>query len=158
MHDLKLILLVLLPLSALFLSRKRALQDGDGSASKARIVVAGICASFFVGIYDGFYGPGTGVFLILALTFFAQMKVTDANGLTKIINLTTNIAAACIFLWHGSVILHLGLIAAIFNIAGNYLGSGFFKARGAEGCRKIMILVIAIFMVRIVYDFVNGMY
>ena len=151
---LKILLLVLLPLTALFLSKKRALHEADGSSSFMRMLTAGVISSFLVGMYDGFYGPGTGVFLILAFTLFAHMKLTSANGLTKIINLTTNVSAACVFLWHDSVILSLGLTAALFNIAGNYLGSGFFKQNGAEGCRKIMMLVLVIFMLRVVYDLI----
>lgn len=149
---LKMMLLVLLPISAIFLSRKHALKDGDGSPSKKRMIIAGALSALIVGVYDGFYGPGTGVFLILALTMLAKMKLTDANGLTKMINLSTNVAALVVFLWHGSVLLPLGLAAAFFNIIGNYLGSGFFKSKGAGGCRVIMLFVIVIFMARVIWD------
>lgn len=150
--SLKILLLVLLPCTAFYLTRKRALREVKGEVSTRRVIVVGMAAAFIIGVYDGFYGPGTGVFLILALTMFARLKLTEANGLTKIINLTTNIAAVCVFLWHGNVILEIGLCAAAFNVAGNYVGASYFKNRGIKGTRAVMLVVIAIFMVRVIWD------
>ena len=82
--------------------------------------------AFVIGAYDGFYGPGTGTFLILLLTAAAHMPVTEANGVSKAINLATNISALVVFLINGKVIFAVGLVAGLFSIAGNWLGSSFF--------------------------------
>ena len=77
------------------------------------------------------------------------MKLTEANGLTKVINLSTNIAALTVLLFHGKVFMILGITAGIFNMIGNYLGAKFFSKGGSKIVRPIIILVLAIFMIKI---------
>ena len=91
--------------------------------------------AFVIGIYDGFYGPGTGTFLLLLLTGVAHMGLKEANGITKAINLTTNLTALAVYLMNGKVILLLGLAAGVFSIAGNYLGAQLFR-QGRREVRK----------------------
>ncbi len=146
---LKVMLLFLLPATAIFLMRKRSFSQNNENFSLHKVIAAGMVSALVIGIYDGFYGPGTGVFLILSLTFIAHMQLSQANGLTKIINLSTNAAALTIFISSGNVLFCLGLTAAVFNIIGNYLGSGFFKSKGQNGCRLVMLAVIFIFFVKV---------
>ncbi|MCQ2452693.1 MAG: TSUP family transporter, partial [Oscillospiraceae bacterium] len=108
--------------------------------------------AFAIGIYDGFYGPGTGTFLLLLLTGIAHMELTKANGLTKVINLTSNIAALTVYLINGKALLALGLCAGVFNIAGNYIGASLFKKGGAKFTRPVMILVLLIFFIKVLYE------
>ncbi len=146
------LLLILLPLTALFLLKKKTFVSGGNPQSRGRIYACAIISSFILGAYNGFYGPGTGLFLILALTSFAGMKLTAANGLTKMITFSSNIAAVVVFVWHGTVLFPLALMAALFSVTGNYLGSSFFSKKGSSGCRVVMLLVIVIFMIRVIYD------
>ena len=105
-----------------------------------------------VGVYDGFYGPGTGTILMLLLAAMAHQDVRTAAGTTKAINLATNVAALAVFLVNGAVLIPLGLAAAAFNIAGNWLGSTFFDKKGALILRPIMLVVIVLFAIRLVTD------
>ena len=75
-----------------------------------------------------------------------------AAGTTKAINLATNVAALAVFLASGTVLIPLGLAAAAFNIAGNWLGSTFFDKKGALILRPIMLVVIVLFAIRLVTD------
>ena len=109
-------------------------------------------AAFTIGIYDGLYGPGTGTFLILLLTGLAYMQLEKANGLTKTINLTTNTAALTVYLLSGNVQIVLGLVAGIFNIAGNYLGAKRFEMGGSKIVKPVVILVLTVFFVKTVYE------
>ncbi len=152
---LKIMLLFLLPATAIFLMRKRSFSGSSSNFSVRKVIVAGMISALVIGIYDGFYGPGTGVFLILSLTFIAHMQLAQANGLTKIINLSTNAAALTVFISSGSVLFSLGLTAAVFNIIGNYVGSGFFKSKGQNGCRFVMLAVICIFFIKVMYEIVG---
>lgn len=108
--------------------------------------------ALFLGVYDGFYGPGTGTFLLLLLTGIAHLSLKEANGVTKVINSTTNIAALCIFLLHGKVLFPLGIIAGLFGMAGNYLGARYFEKGGARNVKPIILLVLSIFFCKIVYE------
>ena len=110
-------------------------------------------AALFIGAYDGFYGPGTGTFLILALTALAHMEITKANGITKAINLTTNLSALAVFLAGGQVILTLGLVAGCFGILGNYLGTRFFFHGGVKFVKPLILVVLAIFFVKVMSQF-----
>ena len=145
----KIIMLVILPLTGLYvIFRKDFTSKGDKHPFALMLFISMLIA-FVIGIYDGFYGPGTGTFLILLLTAIGRMRVEDANGLTKTINLSTNIAALSVYLLNGQVIIPLGIVAGLFNIAGNYLGATKFTKGGTKIVKPIMLLVIVIFFVKV---------
>ena len=76
----------------------------------------------------------------------------EAAGATKIINLSTNVAALTVFLSSGSVVFPLAIVASLFGIAGNYIGANYFISRGKGIARPIIIIVLGIFLVKIVYE------
>src|SRR5574344_797670 len=108
--------------------------------------------SLVVGLYDGFYGPASGTFLILAFCAFSKLSVKNANGLCKPLNLSSDICVFFVFWYHGFVCFELGLVAAVFNMAGNYLGSKFFEKRGAFATIPIMLVVMSLFVIKVSYD------
>ena len=73
------------------------------------------------------------------------MSLHAAAGVTKVINLTSNVTALAVFLWNGVPNLSLGLTAGCFGILGNYLGARLFSQRGARWTRPLIIVVLAIF-------------
>ena len=109
-----------------------------------------------LGVYDGFYGPGTGTFLLLLLTGVAHLPLNQAAGLTKAINLATNVAALTVFLRSGGSDLSLGLVAGCFGIAGNYLGSRLFVNKGAKWTKPLIVTVLVIFFCKVCYELVTG--
>ncbi len=150
---LKLFMLVILPLTAFYLWRRKPFSQNHEPHSQNKTKVLCILISFTLGIYDGFYGPGTGTFLILALTLIAHLSLKEANGTAKAINLATNVAAFVVFLSNSSVLIYLGLVAGFFSILGNYLGTRFFDYRGSKAVMPVMIAVMVIFIIKIIYDF-----
>ena len=108
--------------------------------------------AFVIGIYDGFYGPGTGTFLILLLMSVAHVRLKEANGITKVINSTTNLAALFVFLANDVVLLPLGLVAGLFNMAGNYFGARYFEKGGAQNVKPVIIIVLTVFFAKVVYE------
>ena len=74
--------------------------------------------------------------------------------MTKAINLTTNITALAVFLLHGQVLIPMGLLAGVFGIGGNYLGSKSFSENGGAIARPITIVVLVVFFVKVIWDFV----
>jgi uncharacterized membrane protein YfcA len=149
----KIIMLVILPVIAFYVLRTKdlgAFAQHPLSARGAVLATAGIAAC--VGVYDGFYGPGTGTFLILLLTGVAHLDLTVAAGTTKSINLATNVAALAVFLVNGAVLLPLGLAAGAFNIVGNLWGSKHFTQQGSSITRPIILVVIVLFACKLVGD------
>ena len=151
------LMLVILPLVALYVLRGKSLGQGEKpSVSSARTLVVGSLAALGIGCYDGFYGPGTGTFLLLALTGLAHMELTRANGVTKAINLTTNLAALFVFLLEGKVVLVLGLVAGCFGILGNYLGAKSFIQGGVKFTKPLILVVLTIFFIRVIWQLATG--
>ena len=115
-----------------------------------KAAVISSAAALIIGIYDGFYGPGTGTFLIIAFTVFAKMGIAHANAQTKVINLTTNLTALAVFLLNGQVMLVLGVLAAICNMAGNYIGSGLAMKNGAALARPVILFVLGLLLLKVI--------
>ncbi len=156
---LKTLLLVILPLTGLYVLRSQSLSRQPSAQPAAptdyrRTLRLAAMAALGIGVYDGFYGPGTGTFLILLLTGLAQMQLRQANGLTKVINLTTNLAAVSVFVWHGEALLPLGLTAGCFNMAGSYLGTRSFTKQGAGIAKPIILTVLLIFFIKTVWELI----
>lgn len=151
----KWILLVILPLTAFYILRRKPLDETDhprfqqdgGRTSALTVLIA-----LVIGVYDGFYGPGTGTFLLILFTSVAGLQLGEANGMTKAINLTTNLTALTIFLISGKVLIPLGLAAGCCNIAGNYIGITFFKSKGSRAVTPIMLIVLTIFFLKILLE------
>ena len=150
----RLIMLIVLPLTALYVMRKKDLFETDGNAQLpfARLALFASAIAFLIGMYDGFYGPGTGTFLILLLTRFAHMDLKRANGISKAINLTSNLASLTVYLLNAQVLLPLGLCAGAFSILGNYLGSRCFTAKGASIAKPLILFVLLLFFGRTVLE------
>jgi uncharacterized membrane protein YfcA len=119
-----------------------------------QMLVRSAIVALLIGAYDGFYGPGTGTFLILLLTAYAHFSLGEANGVAKSINLTTNITSLAVYLINGKVIILLGFFGGIFGIIGNYIGVTFFEKKGAKAVRPLMIAVLVIFFIRILTEII----
>jgi len=152
----KVVMLVLLPLTAAYVLFGKGLKEEQEPYPMSRTIPPAMGAALVIGAYDGFYGPGTGTFLLLLLTGIAHMKITEANGITKVINLTTNLSSLAVYLINGKVILILGLAAGLFNMMGNYIGSTMFTKGGAKVARPAMLAVITIFLVKVIWEMVKG--
>ena len=143
-----------LAVAAFFVLNRHLFPDRADApvAADRRTVTVCVIAAFLIGVYDGFYGPGTGTFLIIAFTVFAKMSVSRANAHTKVINLTTNVASLAVFLLGGQVVIALGLAAAACNMAGNYLGSGLVMTKGAKITRPMILIVLALLLLKLLTD------
>lgn len=148
----KRLMLVILPLTALYIYRSKVMAQERPALPFWQTALIGSAVSFAIGVYDGFYGPGTGVFLILLLTSLAHYGLKEANGLCKAINWTTNVSSLAVFLMNGRVLLPLGLTAGLFSIAGSYLGARTFEKKGAQSVKSLMLVVVAIFFVKVLLE------
>lgn len=150
----KIIMLVILPLTAAYVLSGKALAAGEekGALPQWKVTLISMVVALVIGAYDGFYGPGTGTFLILLLTGLAHLRLSEANGIAKAINLSTNVAALTVYLFNGKVIFPLGLAAGCFSLAGNYIGTRFFAKGGAKAVKPIILIVLAIFFVKVLTE------
>lgn len=149
----QILLVVALPFVAFAVLRKRAIDTPDAAEISPRRQYAVVAiASVVLGGYDGFYGPGTGTFMLIAFTAAAKLPVKQASGEVKVTNLASNVAALVTFFMHGAVWIGLGLVAAVFSIAGNYLGAGMVMKDGTKIVRPIIVVVLGLLFVKVLFD------
>lgn len=152
---LKLVLILLLPVIAVILLTKKDLPETRKPMHEwlRRAIVW--ASSLIFGIYDGFYGPGTGTFLLLSFYYLAKIDVRTASGNVKLVNLSSNIGALCTSLLAGKVLIPLGLIAAVFAIAGQYLGAGLAMKNGSKIVRPVILVVILLLAGKVLLEFLG---
>ena len=155
---LRMIVLVLLPIIFIITMKKDTFISNDNIEENVVFdnIIKVKCAiiSFFIGMYDGFYGPGTGTFLIILFSKLVKLDIKRANGITKAINLSTGVSALIVYVITGKALIVLGLIAGCFNMLGGYIGANLFSKSGAKIARPIILIVIAIFMIKTILELV----
>ena len=139
---LKLVLLFVLPVIAVILFKKKELPEERKPLNEWMRRLAVWSASLVFGTYDGFYGPGTGTFLLLSFCYLAKIDVRTASGNVKLVNLSSNIGALATSLSAGKVLIPIGLTAAVFAVAGQYLGAGLALKNGSKIVRPVILIVI----------------
>jgi hypothetical protein len=151
---LKGMLLLVLPVVAFYVLRNKNMgADDRPKRSPRQLLCIAMGAALVIGVYDGIYGPGTGTFLLLVLTGLGRMDLKSAAGTTKVINLSSNVAALVTFILHGQVYWALGLTASVFSIAGHYTGAGLVQKDGSKVVRPVVLTVLAILFIKVTTEF-----
>ncbi len=151
------VLVVLIPAITVFtfLRKNIGMVKRDLTISKAQILVIASAAGFFIGFYDGFFGPGTGSFLMFGYTVILGCDYVGANANAKIVNLASNFAAVVTFLLNGKVIFAIGIPAALCGIAGNWLGSRMVIRNGVKIIRPLFLIVLTLLFIRIIFNLIQ---
>lgn len=105
-----------------------------------------------IGFYDGFFGPGTGSFLIFLFVGFFGLTFLEASAEAKVVNFATNLAAVTYFAATRNILYELALPMAACNILGALAGTRLAVARGNRLVRTLFLLVIAAVIARFGYD------
>ena len=115
-------------------------------------ILAASLIGLALGVYDGFFGPGTGSFLVFLLVRVLGYDFLHASAGAKLINVSTNVAAIALFASKGHVWWQLGLAMAVANVAGSFLGSWLALRHGAGFVRKAFVLVVLALVLKTGYD------
>ena len=143
------LLLCVLPVAAVIVLRSRSFQNEGEIVLNRRTWATALLSAAVMGFYDGFYGPGTGTFLIIAFTTLAKFPLARANAHAKVINLTTNLTSLAVFLTGGQVVFLLGLAGAACNMAGNFLGAELAVKRGAAVTKPVILIVLGLLALKL---------
>ncbi len=149
---LKYMLVIIVPIVAVITIVKKDFGKEGTLVESGRIYLICAAIAFVAGTYDGFFGPGTGMFLTFAFTAFLHMDIKKACGNTKVINLASNIAALTTFVIYGNINYAIAIPCAGSQILGSYLGSGLAIKQGSKIVRPIMIVVLALLLIKVFYD------
>jgi len=115
-------------------------------------LLLGLTAGAAIGFYDGFFGPGTGSFLIFAFVSIFGMMFLEATAHAKIVNLATNIAALSWFVAHGQVFYEYAVPMACANIFGGYLGARLAVLKGSHFVRRLFLGLVLFLIGRFAYE------
>ncbi|MBK6523333.1 MAG: TSUP family transporter [Sphingobacteriaceae bacterium] len=111
-------------------------------------IVYGSLFAIAIGFYDGFFGPGTGSFLVLAFVVVLGFEFVTASAYAKVINCVTNISALIVFIKNDQYILEMAILMLVCNVIGSYLGSKMALRRGNAFVRKIFLVVVSFMIAR----------
>ena len=151
------LMLIALPCVAVFLTVKKDFgkdipaEERPVYSVKREVVTAALIGLVF-GCYDGLLGPGTGTFMILGFTGFLSLDLITAGGCAKATNLASNVAAAVVWILHGSVLWKLALPAIACSILGSYLGARYAIRGGSKKIRNMMFVVLALLFIKMGYE------
>ena len=148
------LLIVLIPVITVIsmLNKNLGHEDLSHRLKLGYRLALGALAGLIVGFYDGFFGPGTGTFLIIIYSALMHYDFVKANGNTKVVNLASNVAALTTFWIAGKVYFPLAIPGAICGIAGNILGSKLVILRGNRLIRKIFFVALLLLFARVIYN------
>lgn len=107
-----------------------------------------------VGLWDGFVGPGTGTFFLIALVSLLGYEFLQATTLAKLANLTTNLAAIGVFASTGNVLWGLALAMGAANLAGGFLGARTALRRGNAFIRRVFLAMVVVLGARLAWEWV----
>jgi hypothetical protein len=155
---LRYLLIALIPVIAAFTLFNPSLGRHNHShrQSRGRKYTLAAAAATLIGFYDGFFGPGTGTFLILFYTAILKYDFVTATANAKVVNLASNVAAVTAFIIGGKVIYIIAVPAAVAGIAGNLLGARLVIKKGGNIVRPIFILALILLLAKIVLDLLRG--
>jgi len=105
-----------------------------------------------IGFYDGFFGPGTGSFLIFLFIRFFGFDFLHASAAAKVVNMTTNLAALGYFIPSGHFLPQVAVVMACANVLGSLLGTHLALRHGSRFVRIVFLCVVSAFIVKFAHD------
>ena len=106
------------------------------------------CTGLTIGLYDGFFGPGTGSFLMVSFVVFFGFDFLMAAASAKWVNMACNLASLAWFVPSGHVLLALGLGMGVFNVLGAHMGSAIAIKRGTGFVRRVLLGVVFLLILK----------
>ena len=109
----------------------------------------GASVGLVIGFYDGFFGPGTGSFLLFAFVGLFGYDFITSSASAKLVNVATNLAALAYFAYTGQILWAVALPMAVSNIAGSTLGANLALRHGTGFVRVLFLVVVTAFILKL---------
>ncbi|NDY91901.1 sulfite exporter TauE/SafE family protein [Ideonella livida] len=143
---------VLLAILAYTLAKKELGQHhAPRFAGRREALVAGGVGGV-IGFYDGFFGPGTGSFLVFLFVRLLGYDFLNASASAKLVNLATNLAALALLASRGHIWWQVAAVMAVTNVLGSLLGTRLALRHGAGFVRWVFIVVVSALILKTGYD------
>lgn len=147
------VLLIILTAVAIYTYIKKDFGQKEArDIGPAKQMQLGVMISFILGLYDGFIGPGTGSFLIVAFIALLHFDFLHASAYAKLANLATNLGSVTLFVAKGNIIWAMALPMAVANMLGNFAGARLAIAKGNKFIRVFFLVVVLGILLRFCWD------
>lgn len=145
------ILVIVVALYCYFRPAMGAVDGFEGLSSRSRLLTQ--LVAFGMGFYDGFFGPGTGIFLTFFFIGVLNCDFLRATANTKILNWMSNIVPLVYFLTQGNIRFDLGIPMLLANIGGGYLGAHAAISKGSSFIKWIYLTMAGLTAAKLFIDF-----
>ncbi|QRM18212.1 TSUP family transporter [Dechloromonas sp. TW-R-39-2] len=147
------LILLLLILAAVYtLKRKEFGQVHRPGLSGYRELCFSLLLGGVIGFYDGFFGPGTGSFLIFLFVRYFGFDFLHASASAKVVNVATNLAALIYFVPNGYFLPLLAGLMALANVCGSLAGTILALKYGSGFVRRVFLFVVGILIIKFAWD------
>jgi uncharacterized membrane protein YfcA len=136
---------------ALFFAFKPGLDDQTRKARMSNTAFGALIVPLIAG-YDGFFGPGTGSFYMMALVMLTGLGVLQATAQTKMLNFASNLGAALVFAFSGATWWWVGGAMALAQVAGSTLGARLAVRVGARLIKPLLVLTSSGMALRLIWQ------
>jgi uncharacterized protein len=140
MRPIVLVLLILVAIYVFFVKELGLIHQPRHAPEKAKWL--GVLIGAGIGFYDGFFGPGTGSFLIFLFVGVFGFDFLSASASAKVINWATNIASVIYFAWSGNIIYQYAAPMAVCNVLGATIGTRLALAKGSRFVRIFFLVIV----------------
>jgi uncharacterized protein len=140
MRPIVLVLLILVAIYVFFVKDLGLIHQPRHAPEKAKWL--GVLIGAGIGFYDGFFGPGTGSFLIFLFVGVFGFDFLSASASAKVINWATNIASVIYFAWSGNIIYQYAAPMAVCNVLGATIGTRLALAKGSRFVRIFFLVIV----------------
>lgn len=134
-----------------FLKKDFGTHQAKEHSPTTQIILAVIISSC-IGFYDGFIGPGTGSFFVLAFVSVLGFDFLHASANAKMVNLATNFGSICLFVLKGKIIWAIAIPMAVCNAIGGWVGAKLAIKKGNGFIRIFFLIVVIGTLLRFGYD------
>lgn len=135
----KLVLVLILCVGIYSLFSKSIGKEDKFKGLTKKTIILGMLLALSLGFYDGFFGPGTGSFLIFGLIGIFGFDFVKASGNAKVLNFVSNITSLLLFALHGQINYLLGIPVALCMMLGARIGTSLALKNGSKLIKPIFI-------------------
>ncbi|MFT5874677.1 MAG: putative membrane protein YfcA [Clostridium sp.] len=139
LNTLVLILIMFIGIYTLF-SKSLGLEDKFQGLTKKNVIYGAILA-LSLGFYDGFFGPGTGSFLVFGFINIFGFNFVSSSANARILNFTSGLTALILFALSGKIDYMIGIPVAIFMVLGAKMGTSVALNKGSKLIKPIFVIM-----------------
>ncbi len=151
-----LILCMLIAIAMYTFIRKDLGSIHSPKLNESKRLMVSVLTGITIGFYDGFFGPGTGSFLIFIFIGIFGFNFLTASASSKLINFATNLSAVLYFGFTDNILYSVAIFMALSNMAGSYTGTHIAILKGSRFIRVFFLAVVSVLIIKLAYDMFIG--